>query len=384
MRVATEHFLRDGYHRTSMVDIAARIGITSTALYRHFRNKEELLTRSVLDGIDEMLAGLEHATTLEQIIGHLAGSALDGRGLPALWQREMRYLSRDTRRMIMNHLVKTAERTRSAITAERPDLPAADGELIAWCLLSLFESVSHHEVSLPRDQYEALLRSLAYRVAYTDLPRGSAFDDREIAIEPVIPTPSQTDGASRRDQLLAAAAHLFSRHGYASVGIDDIGAMVGITGPSVYYHFRSKSDLLAEIIDRTADATETYTARALAEARDPADALELLLRYYLSFAFTHRDLVWVAVTELTHLPADVVANHRTRQRVGIMRWTHAVVAARPELDEPAARIVAQAVVMIVNDIVRLPWLLRRHHIRDELFTVGMAAQAPAARAAIEV
>jgi AcrR family transcriptional regulator len=54
---------------------------------------------------------------------------------------------------------------------------------------------------------------------------------------------------ARRAQLLAAAARLFRRHGFNGVGIDDIGAAAGVSGPAIYRHFRGKQALLAAILD---------------------------------------------------------------------------------------------------------------------------------------
>ncbi|KAA2313991.1 TetR/AcrR family transcriptional regulator [Puniceibacterium sp. HSS470] len=43
LRVASRLFNEKGYHATSLDEIADRIGVTKTALYYYFRNKEELL-----------------------------------------------------------------------------------------------------------------------------------------------------------------------------------------------------------------------------------------------------------------------------------------------------------------------------------------------------
>lgn len=42
-RAATELFYEQGYHATSMRDIASRVGITAGALYNHFPGKHDLL-----------------------------------------------------------------------------------------------------------------------------------------------------------------------------------------------------------------------------------------------------------------------------------------------------------------------------------------------------
>ncbi|MGL6200492.1 MAG: TetR/AcrR family transcriptional regulator [Lachnospiraceae bacterium] len=55
---ARAEFLANGYENTSMRNIAARVGITAAALYRHFADKESMfsaLIQPALDEFDKML-----------------------------------------------------------------------------------------------------------------------------------------------------------------------------------------------------------------------------------------------------------------------------------------------------------------------------------------
>ena len=52
---------RDGIAGTSMRRVAARVGITATALYRHFRDKEALLGAIADRGFEEFAAALRRA-----------------------------------------------------------------------------------------------------------------------------------------------------------------------------------------------------------------------------------------------------------------------------------------------------------------------------------
>ena len=61
---------------------------------------------------------------------------------------------------------------------------------------------------------------------------------------------SSTAALPRRELLLQSAADLFATKGYHAVGIDDIGAAAGISGPGVYRHFASKQALLEALCDR--------------------------------------------------------------------------------------------------------------------------------------
>jgi AcrR family transcriptional regulator len=55
-RAALDLFISRGYEGTSVRDIAAELGITASALYYHFRNKEEIATSLVRTRQDELRA----------------------------------------------------------------------------------------------------------------------------------------------------------------------------------------------------------------------------------------------------------------------------------------------------------------------------------------
>jgi len=44
-------FSRDGFHATSMDDIIAATGMSSSAVYRYFRSKEEIIRASAEEGV---------------------------------------------------------------------------------------------------------------------------------------------------------------------------------------------------------------------------------------------------------------------------------------------------------------------------------------------
>lgn len=53
---------------------------------------------------------------------------------------------------------------------------------------------------------------------------------------------------TRREQILKEAARLFAERGFHGVGVDEIGAAVGISGPGLYRHFPGKDAMLAELL----------------------------------------------------------------------------------------------------------------------------------------
>ncbi|MDQ0468729.1 TetR/AcrR family transcriptional regulator [Labrys wisconsinensis] len=52
-----------------------------------------------------------------------------------------------------------------------------------------------------------------------------------------------------RERIVAAATKLFYDEGIRSVGVDAVAAKAGVTKRTLYYHFRSKDDLVAAYLD---------------------------------------------------------------------------------------------------------------------------------------
>lgn len=67
--IATELFNEQGYDKTSLREIADRLGVTKAALYYHFRSKEEIVSAIVDDylaEVDELIAwAAEQPATVE-------------------------------------------------------------------------------------------------------------------------------------------------------------------------------------------------------------------------------------------------------------------------------------------------------------------------------
>lgn len=83
--------------------------------------------------------------------------------------------------------------------------------------------------------------------------------------------------AESRRLVLDHAAKLFRAHGYAAVSLRDIAAACGIKAGSLYYHFASKEQIVAEVLNTGVD-TVFDEARRSVEALPPDAPLALRLR----------------------------------------------------------------------------------------------------------
>ena len=71
------------------------------------------------------------------------------------------------------------------------------------------------------------------------------------------------DAAARRSEILDAAEKLFGTKGYDSTSTGDILRELGIARGTLYYHFKSKEDILDAMIDRLTQALAARGAGVL-------------------------------------------------------------------------------------------------------------------------
>ncbi len=155
---------------------------------------------------------------------------------------------------------------------------------------------------------------------------------------------------NRRAQLADAAAELFRRHGYHSVGVNDIAAAAGVTGPAVYRHFRGKQDILAHVLLTGMDTFGLVTEEALATARHGRRATRRAPgapwpRWPSSGARSPRCGAGRAGTWPRPTSEDPEARRRADRRSGA-----AVRDARPELSPADAELLCWAALSVFGSV----------------------------------
>jgi AcrR family transcriptional regulator len=179
-------------------------------------------------------------------------------------------------------------------------------------------------------------------------------------------------GPTRREQILAAAAELFARHGFHGVGIDDIGSAVGISGPALYRHFRSKDAMLGEMLTSiSAELLEGGQARVDAAADAKATLVDLV-RFHVDFALDNPSLITVQERNLGNLTDPDRRKVRALQRRYVETWVQAIRDAVPTTPEPMARAAAHAVFGLMNSTPHSRYL-DRDQMADLLTAMALTA-----------
>ncbi|MHC3470426.1 SACE_7040 family transcriptional regulator [Streptomyces sp. 7R007] len=166
---------------------------------------------------------------------------------------------------------------------------------------------------------------------------------------------TRTDAPTRREQILKEAARLFAERGFHGVGVDEIGAAVGISGPGLYRHFAGKDAMLAELLVGISGQLLTGARQRLKEADGvPAEAvLDSLIEGHIDFALDDRPLITLHDRELDRLRDSDRKLVRQLQRQYVELWVEVLREVYPDVAEPAARSAVHSVFGLLNSTPHL-------------------------------
>lgn len=360
-------FYERGYEQVSIADVAESVNVGPSALYRHFSGKAELLYAAIDQTINAFGGMVDDLPSrdLRGIAQVAARTALAHRPLGVLWQREGRNLPDEQRAELRHHLrsaIGTLSRTLQGI---RPELSTPQAEFLAAAGVNAMSSISFHRLHLPAAEFEDLLTELALRVLGFGFPDGPG-PERE---RHVLPPPEH-----RRDEIAVAAAVLFAERGFDAVSVDDVGAAVGIAGPSIYNHFTSKQHLLFASMSPAYAMLQEALSDAIEVSSSPAEALRRITDSYVDLAFDHSDLITNLIAESRSLGEEYQHLSQRAQLGYIRQWVAVVQELRPEEDLTVSRIKVQAAQMMANSIGRTVYLRQRPGFHRDLTELAWLLQ----------
>ena len=178
----------------------------------------------------------------------------------------------------------------------------------------------------------------------------------------------RTRDRDRKHKILSAARLLFRERGFHSVGIDDVGAAAGISGPGVYRHFGGKQELLIAALPKA----EEMWARS--ESREGV-TLEDLVRRHVRFAVHNAPLIALWYQEHHNLPEQYQRSQQSLHRRYVEQWVVQLRARRPELDQGAARVRVLAAIELTHSVDELVGILDRDQLEAVLTAMILAALA---------
>ena len=139
----------------------------------------------------------------------------------------------------------------------------------------------------------------------------------------------------QREMILAQAAQLFARGGYAGTSMNQVAEACGLSKATLYHYYRDKYDLLVSIAESHVSRLEAIVGESLGEDVAPAVQMRLLIgrlvQEYADAQHAHR----VLTEDVKFLePAD---RERIlgKEREVVNGFARVVAALRPDLKEQA-------------------------------------------------
>src|SRR5215813_10215063 len=141
-----------------------------------------------------------------------------------------------------------------------------------------------------------------------------------------------------RDRILAVASELFYRHGIKAVGVDAIAEAAGTNKMTLYRHFASKDELVAEYLRRLAQQSDMLWDRLAAD--HPGDHRAQLRAWLQEMAKHVGDCddrgcalanAAIELPEKDHPARRVIESCKSAQRDRLIQLCRAAALSDPEL-----------------------------------------------------
>ena len=176
-----------------------------------------------------------------------------------------------------------------------------------------------------------------------------------------------------RERLLENGAALFAAKGFHGVGVEELGVSVGLTGPSMYRHFRTKGALLAEMLITVSQSLLEGATEVIEQDLNPEQTLTALIKRHVNFAIKYPDLIRVHERDFGNLEEDDARQVRRLQRRYVELWVDQIQLARKNETPETARTMAHAVFGLLNSTPRLRSNQRHNDVAKPM--IDMARRA---------
>ena len=183
----------------------------------------------------------------------------------------------------------------------------------------------------------------------------------------LVPTPGPAD---TRQRLIDVAVDLFTRHSFAGTSLQMIADEMGFTKAAIYYHFRTREELLGAVVEPIFDQLSDIitAAEALRGANARADHM---LRGYADLAVANRALVSMLACDPS---VTTLLRDQSEWADLISRQLRLLAGAEPD---PGGLIKATVALAGISSAVGPAWIavddddLRRHLVDTGRRTLGL-------------
>jgi AcrR family transcriptional regulator len=333
LRTAARLFAVNGYAETTLRDIAASAGLKAGSIYYHFASKEEILDVILDLGVREIYHGVAAA------IDENSRSADHRMKIVLAIQAHLNLI------FARNEFTSANMRIFNTLPADIKDrhLPLRLAYADLWDVLlnkAQLAGQLRGDIDVIHMR-QFILGVLNWTVEWVDAERQSIVpiaarygrfvmdgisNDRSGALDgqPVAPTNMLTIAkngtgtpANKFDrthqEILKTAALLFGEKGFAATTLRDIATAAGMKAGSLYYHFKSKEQMLDEILDRGVRQIFDGVQAQLLATKDIEDhrfRIKTAIHSHLALILAQSEITATNIRLYGQLPKTIRMRHR--------------------------------------------------------------------------
>lgn len=329
-------FREKGFSETTTRAIAARLNIHQASLYYHISTKEDLLyriNRLTLGTVEQRVRrAIENHDNVRDRLSALIHAHLQGlfenpnRALAAI--SEYRSLSRAHHRELTelrgNYSDMLDKELALAVKAGivRKDIPVPVLRLALLNYLNWTPRWFHLSGPLPLETLAGIYDRVFFEgIAAPGQPRPSV---------PPLQNQRRTRPAhsGTLGKFVRTAAELFSKQGYASTSTRSISTLIGMEKATLYYHVKSKEDLLYLITKSSVEALQEDVQKALEGITCPFDQLAALVQAHCMSLLRDQTQHATALAEVRALSPARLAEIVSMRKAYQQRIRHIIDAAQ--------------------------------------------------------
>jgi AcrR family transcriptional regulator len=173
LTAAADLVARNGFSSVSMEDIGDAVGITASAIYRHYDSKDAVLVAMFDRVIDRLLSEGQRVAAdkqadprdaLRRLIDGQIDFVVDDRDVAQVYFREIANLPEADRRGLRRKQRLYLEEWVHLLTELRPGLDDTAARTLVHCAIGAIQSTLQHSAGLPEERLRELLRQSAIAV----------------------------------------------------------------------------------------------------------------------------------------------------------------------------------------------------------------------------
>ena len=296
-------FAEDGYHATSLEDIARRAGCSRVACYQYFTDKEDLfghlaervagLVNATIDELDPITADVDGWHSLRSWIERTSE-------VQTRYQAVFRSLERDPVLAARARTVGAPTIVRLQVRVENSDLSSRRLDVVARLLfetlhhtLDVCDIVRAHDArAYPADRVAVALTDVWHRTLFgrdteVNVHAGARSTEQLLAVEPTRPVEPNVR-SSATEPILQAAREVFASLGYHATRVEDIVQAASVSRSAFYRRFDNKEHVARILTARAAgEVSQVFRAMPEAALSAPADHRPIVRRWLREYHAAH-------------------------------------------------------------------------------------------------